>query len=128
MPLSSVDIAVILSPSCKVISSGTVTVQSPFPSTLPVVVLPSGKVTVIVDPGSPLPDIVLSPTDGWLIVGASGAITSFSGFVVTGTVTWSCVPSGYVTVTGTFTVPGVLPSGNVLGSSTLIVGCSLSDG
>ena len=64
MPLSSVDIAVILSPSCKVISSGTVTVQSPFPSTLPVVVLPSGKVTVIVDPGSPLPDIVLSPTDG----------------------------------------------------------------
>ena len=38
------------------------------------------------------------------------------------------MPSGYVTVTGTSTVPGVLPSGNILGSSTVIVGVPFSDG
>ena len=53
---------------------------------------------------------------------------SACSFVVTLTVTWSCVSSGYVTVTGTSTVPGVLPSGNVLGSSTVIVGVPFSDG
>ena len=48
--------------------------------------------------------------------------------VVTSTSTWSVVPSGYVTVTGTFTVPGVVPSGNDEGSSTVTCGCGPSVG
>ena len=50
------------------------------------------------------------------------------GLVVTETVTWSFDPSGYVTVTGTYTVPGVLPFGNVLGLSTFTFGAGLSLG
>ena len=38
------------------------------------------------------------------------------------------MPSGYVTVTSTCDVPGVVPSGNCVGSSTVIVGCSSSAG
>ena len=47
---------------------------------------------------------------------------------LTVTFTWSFDPSGYVTVTGIVYVPGVLPFGNVLGSSTLTFGAGLSLG
>ena len=39
--------------------------------------------------------------------------------VVTLTVVWSSVPSGYVTVTGTSTTPGFVPSGKSPGLSTV---------
>ena len=66
---------------------------------------------------------------GFVIGSAVGSYCSaVTGVVVTLTVAWSFEPSGYVIVTGTSTVPGVLPSGNTVPSSIVIVGCGPSAG
>ena len=66
---------------------------------------------------------------GVVIAWPSGVFLSASDLsTVTFTVTVSVDPSGYVTVTGTSYSPGVLPSGNLLGSSTVTFGCSPSVG
>ena len=45
----------------------------------------------------------------------------FATPVVTGTLALSTVPSGYVTVTGTKTLPGTVPSGKFSGLSIVTV-------
>ncbi len=61
---------------------------------MPVAVLPSGNVTVTVEPGSAVPPIVVSSLVTSFTVGASGAVLSFTVVVASSDV----LPSLYLEI------------------------------
>ncbi len=76
---------------------------------MPVAVLPSGNVTVTVEPGSAVPPIVVSSLVTSFTVGASGAVMSFTVVVASSYV----LTSLYLEVTIMFSPPSNLTSDGI---------------
>ncbi len=81
----------------------------PSLSAVPVAVLPSGNVTVTVDPGSAVPPIVVSSLVTPFTVGADGAVVSLTVVVASSDV----LPSLSLEVTIMFSPPSNLTSDGI---------------
>ncbi|SCS96243.1 Uncharacterised protein [Staphylococcus cohnii subsp. cohnii] len=81
----------------------------PSLSAVPVAVLPSGNVTVTVEPGSAVPPIVVSSLVTSFTVGASGAVVSLTVVVASSDV----LPSLSLEVTIMFSPPSNLTSDGI---------------